>query len=145
MYKWVLPGICIGAFLSGSAHGDLKVLFKFDSSGIQAHRVVEIAGSTGNYPTSVPELPLSPSENLVIMSWVDADGQLLAVTQVSDPRIASSPEHMNPSSVSRVGLLEGAWVNNGPDGTETVIIEFPENAALGLATEIWSVSLRQDK
>ncbi len=144
MYQGILLGLCIGMSMSGSAHGDRKVLFTFDDSGIQAHRVVEIAASGENYPATVAELPVSPEGNLVMMKWLDANGQLLAVTQMSDPRVASSPGHVKPSSVSRLGLIEGAWVDVGPDGTETVIVEFPQNVALGLGLETWTVSLRRD-
>ncbi len=144
MYQGILLGLCIGMSLSGSAYGDLKVLFTFDNSGIEAHWVVEIAASGENYPATVAELPISPKGNLVMMKWMDASGQLLSVTQMSDPRVASSPEHMNPSSVSRVGLTEGAWVGVGPNGSETVIVAFPQNVALGLDLETWSVSLRRD-
>ena len=144
MYQGILLGLCIGLSLSGSAYGDLKVLFTFDNSGIKAHRVVEIPASGEYYPLPLAELPVLPKGNMVMMKWMDASGQLLAVTQMSDPRIASSPEHMNPSSVSRVGLIEGAWVGDGPDGSEVVIIEFPQNVVLGLGLETWSVSLRRD-
>lgn len=145
MLKWSLGVLCVGMSLNGSAFGDLRVLFKFDESGIQAHQVVEVAGSGENYPVPVAELPVSPAMNVVIMKWADDDGRLLAITQMKDPRVSSSPEHVNPSLVSRVGLVEGAWVENGPDGADTVTIEFPENLILGLAAESWSVSLHADK
>ncbi len=144
MYQGILLGLCIGLSLSGSAYGDLKVLFTFDDSGIEALRVVEIAASGENYPATVAELPASPQGSMVMMKWMGASGQILAVTQIFDPRVTSSPEHINPSSVSRVGLIEGAWVGEGPDDAEVVVVEFPQNIALGLDLETWSVSLRQD-
>lgn len=145
MHQRILLGLFLGLSVSGSAYGDLKVLFKFNYSGVEAHRVVEINETGENYRVSLAEPPVAPSENVVIMRWFDADGQVLAVTQTSDPRIASSPAHVDPALLSRVGLMEGAWVDTGPDGTETVNVEFPENAALGLTGETWSVLLRQDK
>ena len=142
MYQVILLGFCVALSLSGNAYGDLKVLFTYDDSGVNAHRVVEIPASGENYPASMAELPVSPTSNMVMMKWLGAGGELLAVTQISDPRITSSPEHVNPSSVSRMGLIEGAWVGNGPDGTEIVVVEFPQNVALGLDLVTWSVSLR---
>ena len=144
MYQKILLGVCMGLSLSGSAYGDLKVLFTFDDSGIEALRVVEIAASGENYPATVAELPVLPQGNMVMMKWMGASGQLLAITQRSDPRVTSSPGHINPSSVSRVGLIEGAWASEGPDGTELVVVEFPQNVDLGLSPETWSVPLRQD-
>lgn len=143
-YQTMLLGLCAGLSLAGSAHGDLKVLFTFDDSGTRADRIVDIAASGENYPATTAELPVSANGDTVMMRWLDAGGQLLAVTQVSDPRVASAPEHVNPLSVSRVGLIEGAWVSNGPDGAEQVIIEFPQNVALQLGLETWSVSLQRD-
>ena len=141
MYRGILFGFCMALSLSGSAYGDLKVLFTYDDSGVNAHRVVEISSSGENYPATMAELPVLPAPNMVMMKWMDAGGELLAVTQISDPRITSSPEHMNPSSMSRIGLFEGAWVGNGPDGTKIVVVEFPQNVALGLDPATWPVSL----
>lgn len=144
MHRGILLILCVGVSLSGSVYADLRVLFTFDKMGVKAQQVVEVAGSGENYPASVAELPVLSMENLVMMKWIDSNGQLLAVTQIPDPRVISSPGHVNPSSVSRVGLTEGAWVGDGPDGTEVVTIEFSENVTLGLGRETWSVSLHQD-
>ena len=144
MYRGVLVFLCMGLSLSGSASADLRVLFMFDTSGVRADQVVDVADSGENYPASVAELPVLPQEYMVMMKWMDSNGQLLAVTQIPDPRVASSPGHIDPSSVSSVGLAEGAWVGNGPDGAEMVTVDFPERIALGLSPETWTVSLRKD-
>ena len=144
IYRRVLMFVGMGLSLSGSAFADLRVLFTFDTLGVKAHQVVQLADLGENYPTSVAELPVLSQDNVVMMKWVDSNGQLLALTQIPDPRVTSSPGHVNPSSASRVGLTEGAWVGDGPDGTEMVTVEFPESVALGLSQETWSVSLRQN-
>ncbi|ASJ72364.1 hypothetical protein [Granulosicoccus antarcticus] len=141
MRQWTLLVLFMGMSLCGAAHADLKVLLTFDSSGVKVNRVVEIADSGENYLASLAELADAAPVNMVIMKWLGADGQPLAITRIADPRVASSPEHMNPSVRSRVGLNGGAWVCDGPDGTESIIIDFPENAALGLVAETWPVSL----
>lgn len=138
-------GLCLGLSLSGSVYADLKVLFTFDASGIKVQQVVETTGSAVNYRASLSELPVTAVENTVTIRWMAASGQLLAVTHMPDPRITSSPEHVNPSSVTRVGLIEGAWVGDGPAGTERVTVEFSGYPALGLAPESWSVTLRENQ
>lgn len=143
-YRRTLLLLCVGLLSSSSVLADVRVLFAFDASGVTALQVVEVADSGENYPASVAELPALPSGDRVMMKWVGSNGQLLAVTQIPDPRVASSPGHTNPSSVSRVGLTEGAWVGKGPDGAEMVTVEFPESVALGLSLETWSVTLHQD-
>ena len=144
MYQRILLGFCIGLSLCGSAYGDIRVLFTFDDSGLKALKVVEMVASGENYPATVAELPVPPQESMVMMKWIDVSGQLLAITQMSDPRVISAPEHIDPSTVSRVGMTEGAWMGYGPDGTKTVIVEFAQNLALGLDLETWSVLLPQD-
>ena len=144
IYRRVLMFVGMGLSLSGSAFADLRVLFTFDELGVRAQQVVKVADLGENYPTSVAELPVMSQDSGVMMKWVDSNGQLLALTQIPDPRVTSSPGHVNPSSGSRVGLSAGAWVGKGPDGTETVTIEFPESVALGLSQETWSVTLRQN-
>lgn len=142
--QWRAFIVCMGMLSYGNAHADIKVLFKFDSSGVKANRIIDIEGSGENYPASLAELAVRAPENLVILTWLDANGETLAVTRIIDPRVTSSPEHMNPSVRSRVGLDGGAWACDGPDGAESVLVEFPENSALGLMAETWPVSLRQD-
>lgn len=124
-----------------TVRAELRVLFRFDDTGTHVYRLyqvdddIDLQNSTGSSSAD------ASSKTDAVLTWLDANGDILAVTRVPDPRMAYSPGHVEGTGPSRIGLLTGAWVASGPDRAESVVVTFPERASLSLAPEIWTLSL----
>ena len=81
------------------------------------------------------------SEEFATLVWLDASGDELIKTEVSDPRIVHSPSHAEGFNASQSGLAAGAWLATGPDLAVRVHIFLPESVVLGLPSEVWILEL----
>ena len=133
------------------AKAEQRVLFSFDESGHQVHKVFDIGtrrslhdseslkGSATSRSVESAMLLMVPGQATLI--WQDQDMQWLATTSVPDPRVAHSPGHTSGFDATRVGLQEGAWMANGPEQAARVIVVLPHNASLNLGSEQWPLWL----
>ena len=129
------------ALMGGAAHADLRVIFGFDDASVQVHSVMQLDQKTDFSRSSGRVSPSGMPDGLITIQWINESGEVLAISEAADPRVAHSPNHTNASTPSRTGLRSGAWVSDGPDGAESVTLELPEEPALGLAYETWTLSL----
>ncbi|MGQ7844075.1 hypothetical protein ACUNV4_06350 [Granulosicoccus sp. 3-233] len=127
--------------LVSHVQADQRVLFRFDNTGVQVHRVMQLEEQTDFSSSGVARSMKGMPEQMIVMRWLDGDGVELAVNEVADPRVAHSPNHTNAFVQSRHGLESGGWVANGPDAAESVSVEMPEKSALGLPAETWVLPL----
>lgn len=129
------------ALFASPLQADIRVLFRFDNAGVQVHHVVQVEETTDFSISSRAKSIAGMPEGPIVMSWFDENGELLASTEVADPRVAHSPNHTDAFVQSRHGLESGGWLANGPDGAESVVVTMPEKSALGLVSESWELSL----
>lgn len=142
MIGYRVLGWVIGlALFASPLHADIRVLFRFDDAGVQVYRILQLEETTDFSLSSRVKSMAGMPEGLIVMLWLDENGELLATTEVADPRVAHSPNHTDAFVQSRHGLASGGWLANGPDGAESVVVEIPEKSALGLAAETWELSL----
>lgn len=140
-FGWVLGF----ALFASPLQADIRVLFRFDNAGVQVYRVVQLEETTDFSAPSRAKSMAGMPEGLIVMLWLDENGELLASTEVADPRVAHSPNHTDAFVQSRHGLESGGWLANGPDGAESVVVEMPEKSALGLVSETWELSLSSNQ
>ncbi|MBX2879198.1 MAG: hypothetical protein KTR32_04655 [Granulosicoccus sp.] len=132
------------------AQSALRVLFSFDETGYRINKIIPLVQTTTlSAGTDQPVVPIrsltvarqSVKPGQATLIWQSSDGQYLATSFVPDPRIAHSPLPAQGSNITRVGLTSGAWLADGPDQAERVVILLPEQPLLNLAREQWPLWL----
>ena len=136
--------VCLGPWVLSNATADLRVLFRFDASGFQVHRVVSTAKPGTAPAVAGTVLPSRPGAAAAVLTWRDATGAIILVTTLPDPRLSRSPGHNNGTYPSLLGLEQGAWVASGPEHATSVDIELPENLALALGPVTGSFVLEKE-
>lgn len=138
--------------VAGVANADqIRVLLGFDNSGHHVHQVIEVDST---FAAQYSQEALEPIANgnlsplirslepgVAFIAWFDEQMQLVAVTRESDPRVSSSPAHIQGQSESRRADYSGAWLVDGPATANNMTILLPDNPQLHLSFEQWSVSI----
>jgi hypothetical protein len=157
-----LPGLRIvvataTVLIATALQADVRVLFRFDETGHQVHRVFQLQpepissvlqqrerGSAPGKQSNPSETHNSETHNAgdtlhgeARVSWFNAAGAWLTTSLVADPRISHAPAHIDGGSASQVVQSQGAWLATGPAAAARVTIELPENLSIGLGHEIW--------
>ncbi|NND90522.1 MAG: hypothetical protein HKN42_06630 [Granulosicoccus sp.] len=143
MMRRVITCLLCGCVLSTSAvQADLRVLFRFDETGVQVHKVISTTRDRARTDSLRTEVPDDIPAAMATLIWRDENGAIAHISIVPDPRVSHSPEHMYGTSPSQVGLSGGAWVADAPDNAYSVVIELQERVDLALSAETWTLYLR---
>jgi len=148
-------------FVVGIASAEIRVLFFFDEMGHQLRKTYPVHSRPSQDRKSDQISPIDRGRSVVNveqkkgtssqqtehlpgfarLTWKNANGTVIAQTEVPDPRVAHSPGHVLSDSASRVARLKGAWLATGPDEAFSVTISLPETLSVNLGYEEWLVYL----
>ncbi|MFK7891023.1 MAG: hypothetical protein AB8B63_09445 [Granulosicoccus sp.] len=138
-----------------AAEAAQRVLIDFSESGFAVVKVVSVPGidynrsvdddGTGQKPgfTNVADAIESLKPGQAMLIWQNEKLEWLHVSTFDDPRIVQSPMHATSVIDSRAGLARGAWIADGPDDAERVVLLIAENQLLGLQFEQWPLWLQE--
>lgn len=142
MMRAIVLTMVVGFLLQvGPVQADLRVLFRFDTTGVQVHRVMRLESQSDFSSQFDTPAPGGMPEGMIEIRWLDIEGNLLYLSHVSDPRVTHSPNHTNGFTLSRLGLAAGGWIADGPELSDSVIVALSEKTSLGLPAETWTLSL----
>lgn len=151
MIRSLVFTLCLlGVTLNTPVHAQLRVLLGFDETGHHVHQIVRVVArktyksqpdADRNTSTSMSAAISAMQPGEATLVWQDAQLEVLEITQVPDPRIVHSAASAPGVDASWVGSASGAWLVDGPDNAEHVVILLPENPDLQLVSERWPLWL----
>jgi len=128
------------AFLTTSVSADIRALVKFDGSGHQLHRVVQVSGTK----TNADEVNLGVvGQGYAVVRWFDINGDMIRETVIDDPRVTHAPLSAQQSGPTYLAITEGAYLLEGPDSSVILQVDLPPIAGIGLAAETWRLTLSE--